>query len=57
MIDNLSIRKFEEWLTTEDNPHARLRAVATFVGTEDFVNMSQTKKEITSHYLANLVLR
>lgn len=57
MINELSILDFEEWLTTEDNPHAQLRAVATFVGTEDFVNMSQTKKEITAHYLANLVLR
>lgn len=57
MINELSILDFEEWLTTEDNPHAQLRAVATFVGTDDFVNMNQTKKEITAHYLANLVLR
>lgn len=57
MVNELSILDFEEWLTTEDNPHAQLRAVATFIGTYDFIMMESIKKEITAHYLANLVLQ
>ena len=56
MIDKLSIEDFEKWLMSEDNPHAQLRAVASFVGTDDFIVMEPVKKEITCHYLANLVL-
>ena len=57
MIDRMTLQDFEKWLTTVDNEHAQLRAVASFVGTSDYVNMHPIKKEITCHYLANLVLK
>ena len=57
MIERMTIHEFEKWLTTVDNEHAQLRAVASFVGTSDYVNMHPIKKEITCHYLANLVLK
>ena len=57
MFDDLSIRQFEDWLLTKDIPSNQKKAVASFVQSTDFVNLSPTQKEITCHYLANLVLK
>ena len=53
----MTIDQFETWLQTEDNPETQAKAVASFVATLDFVEMDSVKRDITCHYLANLVLR
>ena len=57
MFRSMTIDQFETWLQTEDNPETQAKAVASFVATLDFVEMDSVKRDITCHYLANLVLR
>ena len=56
MFDEMTITQFESWLTSEDEPKNQAKSVASFIGTLDFVELDTLKRDITCHYLANLVL-
>lgn len=52
----MNIIQFEDWLTSEDEPTNQTKAVASFIGTTDFIELDPLKRDITCHYLAELVL-
>ena len=56
MFENMNIIQFEDWLTSEDEPTNQTRAVANFISTTDFIELDPLKRDITCHYLAELVL-